>query len=130
MFFETRRTYNNYCIILKNIDFLVYSRDSEEKFIQNMEEFYLKLNQQKRKFFFVGNFNIDLLQINSNLGIRNNADSLIRCSCTCKCLIDVLTRVNHNSATLINHIFTSLLNKWLVCGVAVADISDHDPTFH
>ena len=49
----------------------LHNRDSSEKFIRNLEETYLKLNQQKRKFVVMGDFNIDLVQISSNLDTRN-----------------------------------------------------------
>ena len=49
--------------------------------------------------------------------------------CSCKCLINISNRVTPKSASIIHHIYTSLLDKLLFTSVAVTDISDHYPTF-
>ena len=71
--------------------------------------------------------NIDLLKIEKNENSRNYANSLI--SSSCKCLINIATRVNINSATLLDHVYTSLLKNILLSGVLVTDISGHYPIF-
>ena len=75
----------------------------------------------------MGDINIDLLKIEKNENSRNYANSLI--SSSCKCLINILTRVSINSATLLDHAYTSLLKNILLSGVLVTDISDHYPIF-
>ena len=75
----------------------------------------------------MGDININLLKIEKNENSRNYANSLI--SSSCKCLINIPTRVNINSATLLDHAYTSLLKNILLRGVLVTDISDHYPIF-
>ena len=51
--------------------------------------------------------------------------------CSCKYVINIglPATVTPFSATLIDHIYTSPLDKSLFSDVAVADISDHNPKF-
>ena len=63
----------------------------------------------------MGNLNIDLLQIGKNQNSRNYANSLINFSC--KCLIDISTRVTMELAALLDHVYTSLLDNFIVSGV-------------
>ena len=43
--------------------------------------------------------------------------------------INIPTRVNINSATLLDHAYTSLLKNISLSGVLVTDVSDHYPIF-
>ena len=105
----------------------VYDKDSIEKFIESIENVHRKIISQKPYFFVMGDINIYLLKIEKNKNSRNYANSLI--SSSCKCLISIPTRVNINSATLLDHAYTSLLKNILLSGVLVTDISDHYPIF-
>ena len=86
-----------------------------------------KIISQKRYFFVMGDISIDLLKIEKNKNSRNCANSLI--SFSCKCLINIPTRVNINLATRLDHAYTSLLKNILLSEVLVTDISDHYPIF-
>ena len=99
----------------------VYDKDSIGKFIESIENVHRKIINQKRYFFVMGDVNIDLLKFEKNENSRNYANSLI--SSSCKCLIKIPTRVNINSATLLDHAYTSLLKNILLSGVLVTDIS-------
>ena len=105
----------------------VYDKDSMEKFIESIKNLHRKIISQKQYFFVIGDINIDLLKIEENENSRNYANSLI--SSSCKCLINIPTRVNIYSATLLVHAYTSLLKNILLSGVLVTDISDHYPIF-
>ena len=105
----------------------VYDKDSIGKFIKSIENVHCKIISQKRYFFVIGDINIDLLKIEKNENSINYANSLI--SSLCKCLINIPTRVNINSATLLDRAYTSLLKNILISGVLVTDISDHYPIF-
>ena len=74
-----------------------------------------------------GNINIYLLKIEKTDNARNFVNSPF--SSSCKCLINIPTRVSINSATLLDHAYTSLLNSSIVSWVLVTDISDHFPIF-
>ena len=51
-------------------------------------------------------------------------------SCNCQCLIDIPTRVNSNSNTLVDRIYTNSKKKSLKSGVlSNIDISDHYSIF-
>ena len=90
----------------------VYGKDSIGKFIESIENVHRKIISQKQYFFVMGDINIDLLKIEKNENSRNYANSLI--SSSCKCLINIPTRVNINSATLLDHAYTSLLKKHFI----------------
>ena len=92
----------------------VYDKNSIEKFIESIESLHRKIISQKRYSFAMRDINIDLLKIETNENSRNYVNFLI--SSSCKCLINIPTRVNINSATILDHAFPSLLNifyiKW------------------
>ena len=103
----------------------VYDKDSIGKFIESIENVHRKIISQKQYFFVMGDINIDLLKIEKNENSRNYANSSI--SSSCKCQINIPKRVNINSATLVDHAYTSLLKNILLSGVLVTDISDYYP---
>ena len=105
----------------------VNDKDSIGKFIESIKNVHRKIISQKRYFFVMEDINIDLLKIEKTENSRNYTNSLI--SSSCKCLINIPTRVNINSATLLDHAYTSLLKNILFSGVLVTDISDHHPIF-
>ena len=91
------------------------------------------LNLKTAKYFVLGDFNLDLMNISTkNNAIQKYASSLLGCSC--KCLINVPTCITQSSKTLIDHIYTnvSIFPKSTVAthsGVVVSGISDHHGTF-
>ena len=91
------------------------------------------LNLRTAKYFVFGDFNLDLINISSkNNAIQKYASNLLGCSC--KCLVNVPTRITQTSKTLIDHIHTnvSLFLKSTEAthsGKAISDISDHHVTF-
>ena len=91
------------------------------------------LNLKTAKCFVLGDFNLDLMNISTkNNAIQKYASNLLGCSC--KCLINVPTRITQSSKTLIDHIYTNVIMfpKSTVAthnGVVILDISDHHGTF-
>ena len=68
------------------------------------------------------------MKITNKEAIRRYANMLL--SCNCQCLIDVPTRVNSSSNTLIDHICTNSIENSLMSGVIFnIDISDHYSIF-
>ena len=91
------------------------------------------LNRKTAKYFVLGDFNLDLINISrKNNAIQKYASN--QPGCSCKCFINVPTRITQTSKTLIDHIYTnvSMFRKSAVAthnGVAISDISDHHGSF-
>ena len=101
---------------------------SIDRFGDEFNELFLSLNCEKKEFYCVGDFNVDLMKITNKHAIRRYANMLL--SCNCRCLIDVPTRVNSSSNTFIDHIYTNSKKKSLKSGVlSNIDISDHCSIF-
>ena len=63
------------------------------------------LNLKSATLFVLGDFNLDLMNISSkNNAIQKYASYLLGCSC--KCLMNMPTRITQTSKTLIDHIYT------------------------
>ena len=77
---------------------------SIDRFNDEFNELLLSLSCEKKEFCCVEDFNVDLMKITNKKAVRRYANILL--SCNCQCLIDVLTRVNSSSNTLIDHIYT------------------------
>ena len=67
--------------------------------------YYCRLTVRKKNFIGVGDFNVDLMKITHKEAIHRYANILL--SCNCQCLIDVPTKINSSSNTLIDHICTN-----------------------
>ena len=77
--------------------------------------------------YICGDFNINLLNHESHDNTNKFIDSLL--SNTLYPLTTHPTRITDKSATLIDNIFTNVLNKSISSGLFVTDISDHLPNF-
>ena len=87
-----------------------------------------KLNLQKLEYYAVGDFNIDLLQLEQKHHVRMYADSLI--GCLVKCTINKPPRITDCSETLLDHVYTNNPNNKYLSGITLsADLSDHLGTF-
>ena len=63
------------------------------------------LNLKSATYFVLGDFNLDLMNIScKNNAIQKYASYLLGCSC--KCLMNMPTRITQTSKTLIDHIYT------------------------
>ena len=105
----------------------VYVAHEIDDFGEALSNILHKLNINKSKFCILGDFNIDLLQINQNNKARKYANNLLAQSC--KCAIDIPTRISGNSRTLLDHVYVNDFEMNIVSGVGVYDISDHFPVF-
>ena len=91
------------------------------------------LNLKTAKYFVLRDFNLDVMNIShKNNAIQKYASNLPGCSC--KCFINMPTRIIQTSKTLIDHIYTtvSMFRKSTVAahsGVAISDISDQYGSF-
>ena len=112
---------------------VVYNHPDEnavsiDRFSDEFNELLLSLNCEKKEFYCVGDFNVDLMKITNKETICRYANMLL--SCNCQCLIKVPTRVNSSSNTLIDYIYTNSKKKSLKSGVlSNIDICDHYSIF-
>ena len=85
------------------------------------------IKQENKSVILLGDFNIDLLKFESN----NKTDDLLNnlFSYGISPIITKPTRITEHSATLIDHIYTNMLNNVCQSGVIVTDLSDHFGTF-
>lgn len=93
-------------------------------FIEKFELSIEKINKEKKECYFMGNYNLDLLKSESNNLINSFLDSLYYSSLTP--LISKPTRITTHSASLIDNIFSNVLeNNQPISGIIYSDISDH-----
>ena len=104
----------------------LHTVDKLSEFSRAMEEIFRSLQNSKKEFYILGDFNINLLQAHLNHQINNYVDTLL--SYSVKCVINKPTRIGTSSRTLLDHIYTNSTRR-SINGIAKADISDHLPTF-
>lgn len=82
---------------------------------------------KKSDIYLCGDFNVYLLNYGSETGTRNFVDSLF--SLGLFPFIDRPSRITDHSASLIDNIFTNVINTDIKSGLLINDISDHLPVF-
>uniref|UniRef100_A0A8C6M4T9 Reverse transcriptase domain-containing protein n=1 Tax=Nothobranchius furzeri TaxID=105023 RepID=A0A8C6M4T9_NOTFU len=96
-----------------------------ETFKDIMEDLYTNLNQ--KRIFICGDFNIDLLNPNHNKSTEEFIESMY-----CMGLFPLITRptrITTHGATLLDNIFTNVMEENIKAGILINDISDHLPVF-
>ncbi|XP_042076683.1 uncharacterized protein LOC106633234 [Haplochromis burtoni] len=96
-----------------------------EIFKDNMEDLFTNINQ--KRMFICGDFNIDLLNPNHNKSTEEFIDSMY--SIGLFPLITRPTRITSHCATLLDNIFTNIIEGKIKSGLLINDISDHLPVF-
>ena len=86
-----------------------------------------KLSKENKKVYLTGDFNIDLLKINTNEAVDEYLDTLT--SNHLMPLITLPTRVTSKSKTLIDNIFYNQYTPDIISGNLTVGISDHMPQF-
>ena len=77
--------------------------------------------------FVCGDFNIDLLQHESQDSVRHFLDLMYGIGLYP--LITTPTRITRTTTTLIDNTFTTDIEQHYACGLLINDISDHLPIF-
>ena len=99
--------------------------------IDNLLTFYesmlCQLKCEHSNIFIAGDFNIDILKQVHNTDAINFLS--VNSSYGFLPFIKTSTRITFNSATLIDNIFTNVIDKDFVTGSFCVDISDHLPIF-
>ncbi|XP_065654575.1 uncharacterized protein LOC136081205 [Hydra vulgaris] len=87
-----------------------------------------KGNNEKKKNFLIGDFNMNCFDYNDDNKVRNFYDAIFESGAIP--LINLPTRVTKNSATLLDNIIsTDLFNSDIKLGILKTDISNHFPIF-
>jgi len=95
-------------------------------------DFYLapiidKINKEKKRCVFLGDFNINLLEYNKKVEVDNFIDTI--CSHNIFPTVLLPTRITADSTTLIDNILISQDKKLYESGNLLVGISDHLPQF-
>ena len=97
-----------------------------EEFTLKFDEFLNKLNPSKYDMYIMGDLNIGLLKYHSHLQTEGYLDMIY--SLDLLPVITKPTRITNHTATLIDHIYTTNVNR-LASGIVTVDISDHLTVF-
>ena len=103
--------------------------DNYQTFIEEINEIMSDLQRQRQEVIIVGDFNLDLLKIRSNVHIKDYFDMVIANGFIPK--ITLPTRLSHNHGTLIDNILVKLSVDFSTStsGILWNHISDHQPCF-
>ena len=130
-------TKNNECLCIeltntngKNIFVACVYRPPDGN-ISSFEKSLIKVifnaNKEKKNVFIAGDFNIDALKYNKFKSTKQFFDTMFE-----KGLFPCIhkpTRITKKSQTIIDNIFSNILNNDFECGIFKTDISDHFPNF-
>lgn len=97
---------------------------STNKFSDFFSKSLFNLNSANKKYFLIGDFNINLLNPHNTFTqhYRNTFESL-----GCFSLVDKPTRVTNHSSTLLDHLYTNKIDGEIDIGILEIDMSDHFP---
>ena len=96
-------------------------------FTDHLTEIISFYDQEIYTIIIAGDYNLDLLKYKTNSLIKHFLDNMI--SSNCIPFINKATRVNVNSNSLIDNIFTNDFRSHGICGIVITDVSDHFPIF-
>ena len=105
----------------------ISSSQQLEQFLESMNSILCKISAAGKKVYIFGDFNIDLLKIESHKPTADYVNSLF--SQGCLQLMTIPTRCVHKSSTLIDHIITNVNSPSFTCGALTSRVSDHFPIF-
>ena len=103
--------------------------DLIERFIEYLSSVADRINQENKTSIILGDFNIDLLKLESQLA--TTADSFLNTlgSHFFQPYILQPTRITDHSASLIDNIFFNSIEHLTISGNIVHDLTDHLPNF-
>ena len=96
-------------------------------FLDHLSNCINKITKENRPSFICGDFNFDLLKLSNHQATNNFLNTFY--SGSFYPLIDKPTRVTTKSSSLLDNIFTNVLDKQITPGVLYNDITDHFPVF-
>ena len=92
-----------------------------------MNKLLENISREQKSIFLLGDFNVDLLNYNEHNQTNKFLDSLASNSFIS--LILQLTRINSHSNTLIDNVFSNVIDPDIISGNLTATNSDHLPQF-
>ena len=129
MFVEVwRKNYTNQKYIIGNIYRLpLYDSDNLTSFTNEYIDILNTLRNRSKFVYLCGDFNIDLLKLNSNNNYNMFFDNVISSGFVPK--ITLPTRICDTSSTLIDNVYTNTIDKKHTSGILIRPISDHQMYF-
>jgi hypothetical protein len=98
-----------------------------KEFNNKMSILLQKISNENKSVFLLGDFNIDLIQSNSDIATSDFLNLLT--SYNIRPFITLPTRVTDHSATIIDNIFSNVTTNQIISGNLTTSISDHLPQF-
>ena len=92
-----------------------------QDFLEYLEETLSKISSENKEIYICGDFNIDLLKLDSNTKYKQFYD--LMCSYGFAPKILQPSRITENTATLIDNIFTNNLENNVISGNIITDLS-------
>ena len=129
MFVEVwRKNYTSQKYIIGNIYRLpLYDSDNLTSFTNEYIDILNTLRNRSKFVYLCGDFNIDLLKLNSNNNYNMLFDNVISSGFVLK--ITLPTRICDTSSTLIDNVYTNTIDKKHTSGILIRPISDHQMYF-
>jgi potassium voltage-gated channel Eag-related subfamily H protein 8 len=97
-------------------------------FLENLYKINEQIGIEKKQCYLMGDFNIDLLKINSHNPTKEFLDNMTTYGFVP--LISKPTRITDHSATLIDNIISNSNIDVIESGILVTDVADHFGVFH
>ena len=105
-----------------------YLINDYELFFSSFCDIFCQFNAEKMPFHAVGDYNIDLMRVNANSSVKSHVHYIINSSC--KCVIDLPTRITSHSKTPLDHIYVSDNTRHVnTSGMLLTDLRNHFGTF-
>jgi len=101
--------------------------NSIDLFLEKLYECLHKISQENKQIYLMGDYNIDLLSATQN-AINSKLVNILS-SYTLYPHIDKPTRITTTSSTLIDNMFSNIIDMDFINGIFHYDISDHLPIF-
>ena len=98
------------------------------EFMQIYQQLLLKLDQTKERFLLLGDFNIDLLDYNTDADVSEFVD--INFELGNIPVITKPTRISDTTASCLDNIIINSVSNGSFAGILIEDISDHLPVFY
>ena len=100
-----------------------------QEFINHLSEILSVLQKENKLVYLMGDYNVNLLNVDKHIPSSDFLETLY--SYSYLPLINKPTRINKNTATLIDNIFCNgIENSDYLCGILYTDISDHFAVFY
>ena len=105
----------------------IYRAHGTDAFVTDLSHCLTKITAENKHRYVSGDFNLDLLKYDNN-NLINNFVNMSYNHCMFP-LIDRPTRITYNSATLLDNIFTNVIDHKIKSGIFVAGITDYFPIY-